>query len=1539
MADIRFFFLLAVATRCAADRGYLLTLPQRVQLNSETKVCATYWGVTNSVSVTLSVNCTSRLYSQLQVHNHEASTCSPLSVPKYLGVGMCELTVEGVVENSDYNFTATHKLVVVDTGVFALIQTDKPLYKPRQTVKFRLFVLTDSLKPASDKLRSVVVEDPNGVRMMQWQNMGTTKGIKSGTFSLSDNPVLGVWKIVAKLGRRRKAVQDFEVKKYVLPKYEIVIKPPSYLTVETKVVSVEICARYAHGEPVKGQLKARVCVQPTQSMAEYNWRRPCISIKKKMNGCHSASVRSSDLGLKSRNYTLFYDSVLYITATVLEEATGKEMTKTSQGPKISRENLQIDLKSFTSSYFKPYLPFEVKARVTRPDDTPVSGKDIAFNIKAHTTDDFGYSSSEYTLLAVTERHHVSQWFSPTHSYLQIQPIRGEIRCGGEVTVDLLYTYTEEFRPAKIFYQLISRGRILASEELLLDRSFVRKETDVNNHVLDAGHMMADIGKNVTKVTNSTEEGQSSDTDSSSAAWMKIFVGYAKFNLEVTAKMIPVSRLLVYYFHASGEVVSDSTSFKVENCFQNQATLRWDREEVHPGHQTTVRISSAPDSLCTIDVVDKKVEFMGGRHLSTDAILERLAGYDVTGGYTAISEYIHCKDKGDLEDRDLPIPALSVPPGPPGVAGPPGSDDSPRGRRQATSYLGFYGSREYVDSILAFKSAGLAVLTNLPLETRPCRDMNGIQGRTGDRLSGPSNSYPGGFDDTDNVDLGTGTVLGTKPPTIRDYFPETWIWTEVPVDHTGAAYVEETIPGTITEWVGHSVCISEELGVGISPTMSVRAFRPFFMSLNLPYSSVRGEQLPLKVSIFNYLSRCLVINIALHESEDFLVVHSPSTANICLCSGNGGSHQFNIEPKSLGIINITVTSEAYWSADKCQTLEPKSNSSEDTDSVVRQLLVEAEGVEQKQMVSSYICLDGKWCTFDLSLDNSVQVVKGSVQGQVSVIGDIMGPALSSLDALIQLPTGCGEQNMLKFSPTAFVVDYLHNTGQLTEDVRTQATDYLKQGYQNELMFQHGDGSYSTFGVSDETGSTWLTAFILKSFYVAKDWIFIDDKNLESSRQWLISKQLPDGSFEQVGKILSKYMQGGYSSVQNTSATLTAFVLVALLESGMPPEDPVVNNAVTWLKDQSMDNTYTMAVAVYALTLYKADIFRDTLWQRLWEISVNEDGMQHWVRNDIDVDDAGSRSRVTAEIEMTAYVLLALLEDNNSETFDTALPIVRWLTKQRNTLGGFVSTQDTVVALQALAKFAKLVYRRGMNITMDIEDNEGHVGHFSVTSANNLLLQSVTLPRVPCQLQVEARGTGCTFIQAFLKYNIISVHGLELPSVFQLFVTPELTKQRHKDCGRRTLGICTSYLGPGGKSNMAVIDIKLVTGWSVEQETLEKLLNANTVRWMKKYEVDEERGYIHIYFEHLDDRQICLHFDISQNTEIANVKPAMVRVYDYYETDYVVTSMYELPPCGKKKVTKTEEKINEAKIPGPKLFKEKSNGTDERLFKKLQRKLGK
>ena len=60
------------------------------------------------------------------------------------------------------------------------------------------------------------------------------------------------------------------------------------------------------------------------------------------------------------------------------------------------------------------------------------------------------------------------------------------------------------------------------------------------------------------------------------------------------------------------------------------------------------------------------------------------------------------------------------------------------------------------------------------------------------------------------------------------------------------------------------------------------------------------------------------------------------------------------------------------------------------------------------------------------------------------GDVMGPALKNLDGLLAMPYGCGEQNMAKFAPNIYILDYLTRTDQATQNIKNEALHYMNSG---------------------------------------------------------------------------------------------------------------------------------------------------------------------------------------------------------------------------------------------------------------------------------------------------------------------------------------------------------------------------------------------------------------------------------------------------------------------------------------------------------------
>lgn len=122
-------------------------------------------------------------------------------------------------------------------------------------------------------------------------------------------------------------------------------------------------------------------------------------------------------------------------------------------------------------------------------------------------------------------------------------------------------------------------------------------------------------------------------------------------------------------------------------------------------------------------------------------------------------------------------------------------------------------------------------------------------------------------------------------------------------------------------------------------------------------------------------------------------------------------------------------------------------------------------------------------------------------------------------------------------------------------------------------------------------------------------------------------------------------------------------------------------------------------------------------RMWW-SASDHRSQHWWR-----------WVTNGDVEITSYALLTLLE-GELVGIDDLLSIVKWLVAQRNSYGGFISTQDTVVGLQALIGFAeKALYEPGiMNVQLLAKGSIERSESIKIDESNGLLLQTVEVRNI-------------------------------------------------------------------------------------------------------------------------------------------------------------------------------------------------------------------
>jgi len=57
---------------------------------------------------------------------------------------------------------------------------------------------------------------------------------------------------------------------------------------------------------------------------------------------------------------------------------------------------------------------------------------------------------------------------------------------------------------------------------------------------------------------------------------------------------------------------------------------------------------------------------------------------------------------------------------------------------------------------------------------------------------------------------------------------------------------------------------------------------------------------------------------------------------------------------------------------------------------------------------------------------------------------MGQSLDGLGNLLQMPYGCGEQNMLHFAPDVYILKYFEATGQTAGSIVTKAKRFINAG---------------------------------------------------------------------------------------------------------------------------------------------------------------------------------------------------------------------------------------------------------------------------------------------------------------------------------------------------------------------------------------------------------------------------------------------------------------------------------------------------------------
>ncbi|XP_014674066.1 PREDICTED: CD109 antigen-like [Priapulus caudatus] len=262
-----------------------------------------------------------------------------------------------------------------------------------------------------------------------------------------------------------------------------------------------------------------------------------------------------------------------------------------------------------------------------------------------------------------------------------------------------------------------------------------------------------------------------------------------------------------------------------------------------------------------------------------------------------------------------------------------------------------------------------------------------------------------------------------------------------------------------------------------------------------------------------------------------------------------------------------------------------------------------------------------------------------------------------------------------------------------------------------------------------------------------------------------------------------------------------------------------------------------------------------------------------------------------VETTAYALMSYNLRNHWQTKH----IVKWLNNQRNTDAGFISTQDTIVALEALYQFS-------------IKSQNRHLYHFTaLVEASSTSQWSTTLevprgewsdmkvaqiPDAWGSVRVTASGTGLALLQLAVSYTI-DVMRYYLPA-FPVEAFQMDTKIIYYGFNYSTVDydICARwvYTEESDRSGMAVIEADVPSGYVVHQMELDDLAENGNVRNLMRADFEGDR--VVLYFDYMDTNPICVRFYAKRWYPVANMTQwHKVAIYDYYAPERGNVTMFE------------------------------------------------
>jgi uncharacterized protein YfaS (alpha-2-macroglobulin family) len=637
-----------------------------------------------------------------------------------------------------------------------------------------------------------------------------------------------------------------------------------------------------------------------------------------------------------------------------------------------------------------------------------------------------------------------------------------------------------------------------------------------------------------------------------------------------------------------------------------------------------------------------------------------------------------------------------------------------------------------------------------------REANGLLGdKAADRQAGPGG--PGGAGEL-------------QQPTVRSNFADTAFWAgAITTDKTGLAEVSFKMPESLTGWKVKTWAMGLGTKVGQGET-EVTTKKNLLVRLQAPRFFVEKDEVVISANVHNYFKseKNALVSIEL-DGKLLTIISRDREQAIKLAAGGEQRVDWRVKVADQGMTSITV----------------KAISDEESDAMQMSFPVYVHGMLKTESFSGAIRpADAKGSvTFNVPAERR----QNDSRLEARFSPTLAGAMVDALPYLVDYPYGCTEQTLNRFLPTVITQKILLDMKLNLKDIQEKRTNLnaqeigddaarakqwkrfdrnpvfdeeevramVKEGLERLTAMQCSDGGWGWFSGYGEHSWPHTTAVVVHGLQVAKaNDVAIVPGVLERGVDWL--KRYQD---EQV-QWIKNWGKKDVRQKQFADA-LDSLVYMILVDAD------VANGEMLEFLYRDRVQLPVYAKALYGLALHKqqqADKLKMILENIEQFVVQDEENQTAYLK----LPDGGWWYWYGSDIEANAYYLKLLSKVNPQDI--RASRLVKYILNNRKHATYWNSTRDTSLCIEALADYMKASGEDQPNLTIEVwldgkKQKEVKVDASNLfTFDNKFILEGDAVTTGEHTLELRKQGTGPLYFNVyqtnFTLEDFITKAGLEV-----------------------------------------------------------------------------------------------------------------------------------------------------------------------------------